>query len=285
MLLEKDVAAFLEEKYRNQKIKFIGGIWSSFAFLVGDQVFRFPKEDVEEYKTEAQLLKFIRGRISFPIPDLSVFTDQKYPYSVHKYLEGSIWSVKEIEKGEFAELARDAARFLHELHSIPMDEISAAVPTVKAKFKRHQHNKDVIYGYLKDHVPFDDFNKIYEKYQSACQQTPGDFVFCHGDFTGTNSLISEDRRLAGVIDWTTSGWAEREYEFWRFLTDDNIMAKAVIAEYEKLSGAKINFDRVMQILLMDHISVVFHLNTAERLFPFRESLMKDYIIPHLKWFI
>ena len=193
MLQKEDCQKFLGEKFPKARVKFLGGLWSSF-------VFRFPKENIKDYETESKLLDFIRDKISFKIPKTTVVRDSALPYSRHKYLEGELWDIRQLEEENLSGLARDAAKFLAELHSISPADITRATGRRKRKGLRKLVDKNTMQRLLKNYMSKAEFETVFQKYKTARMKRPGRLVFVHGDFTGSNSLINKNRRLAAVID-------------------------------------------------------------------------------------
>jgi hypothetical protein len=77
--------------------------------------------------------------------------------------------------------------------------------------------------------------------------TPGRTVLVHGDFHGDNHLWArETRRLRLVIDFETAGVGEPEFDLRCLPGDCGVeLFRAVVLHYERMSGSRLDADRIM----------------------------------------
>lgn len=277
---------FLKNIYPNKDILFVGGCWSSIAFIVDDLVIRFPKKDITDYEAEAKILPYIRDKLSFAVPDVKISNNKEFPYAHHKALIGKKWDLNEIQSisnESFDNLTKDCALFFYDLHQISTEKVKAIIPNLKSHYKRDLLTEDELWVILNQYISKQQFNSLYSKYQRAVLYVSDDLIFSHGDFSGSNSLIDDDYKLVGIFDWASCGIEEREYEFFRFWNDDNMFLDKVISYYEYFSKIKINKKRIKDIFLLDNINILYAIHTREHLFSTRESRM-DWLMKNLRIF-
>ncbi|MDR1361005.1 MAG: aminoglycoside phosphotransferase family protein [Rickettsiales bacterium] len=256
--MKKDsIKDYLKNKFPNSVVSFIGEGWTSYAFSVDNEIFRFPKYSIEWYERESQILSIVKKFVKIEIPEITIINDNGLDYSVHRPIAGKHWSLQEYEnlkKAQQDNFANDCANFLYDLHRIPLDEFKYLKPKpypAKPKFRE----KEEIYPLLLRHIPQDVMDKIYNKYRIVCEKFVPDIVFLHKDFEGKNSVVNNEYRLSGVFDFGNSDLGDRTREFAflynpeypKFLTD-------LLIAYEKVSGIKINIEDVKNYMFRSIIN-------------------------------
>lgn len=267
---------FLKNIYPGCQIDFVGGCWSSVAFVVSDTVIRFPKNGMAPYEKEAKLLPFIKSKITYQIPEVKINQKSEFPFAYHQMIKGNKWTLaglSDVDAEKIKKLAGDCALFFSQIHRIPVSEIRQIIPDIKSHHQPRVIPKDELWNISSPYLSAQAFDKIYSAYSQAAAYRTTDLVFSHGDFSGSNSLIDQEYNLIGVFDWASAGIEEREYEFIRFCGDDDVFLKLVIHHYEELTGIKININRVKEISLLDLINIFYAVHTREYLFSTRESRM------------
>ncbi|HNY25599.1 MAG TPA: aminoglycoside phosphotransferase family protein [Alphaproteobacteria bacterium] len=255
--LKEDVITYLTEKFTDSNVLFIGEGWTSLAFLIDDNIFRFPKYSIEWYLREVEILSVVKKYIKIQIPDIKIITDGNYCYSVHKSILGHHWSLDEytsLESNLKRNFVTDCANFLFDLHSIPLSEfknIRSKPCLIPPKFRQ----KDEIYPLLLTYIPLEILNIIYDKYRIACDKCVPDPVFLHKDFEGKNSVVNEDYRLTGIFDFGNSDIGDRTREF-AFLYNPEYpeFLNDLLIYYNKISGTQIKLQDVQNYMLRSIIN-------------------------------
>lgn len=275
---------FLRNRYPAKNVLFVGGCWSSIAFMVDDIIVRFPKKDMKDYESEAKILPYLKDKLSFAVPDVKIDNNQEHPYAYHKALVGKKWDLNEIQSighEKFDKLAKDCALLFYQLHQIPIKQVKAIIPDIKSHYKRELISEAELRTILNPYISKPQFDSLYSKYRKAVLYISDDLIFSHGDFSGSNSLLDDQNNLIGVFDWASCGIEEREYEFFRFWTEDNVFLNKVIDYYEDFSKVKINKKRIKDLFLLDNINILYAIHTREHLFSTRNSRM-DWLLRNLK---
>jgi len=271
-LNKEDLQRFLSERFPDSAIRFIGEGWSSVAFQADDKIIRFPRTTLREYIKERDICDFIRQRISFQIPDISIAEDAEYPYAVHRAVPGEPYSSKYRRGLDAAArdlLAADYAKFLAELHAIDAKEIAGKVPMSRPEvcypdFSYPKFGK--IAPFLTPYFSNDKLRTLQDIYERAIGAKTEDFVLCHRDVSGRNSTLDKNNRLAGVFDWGFAGIYERAQEFVQ-LTDFKQVEflDQILREYRNITGVEIDKGRVMDLCAVDALRAAYERNTAEHL--------------------
>lgn len=247
---------FLEKKFPGNTAKCVGAGTDSTAYKVGTKICRFPHRDPDIYRVEATLCDFIRPNISLRIPSIDVVTDGEYTFAVHEMITGGKWSWHRFswQPRRQRNLIRSYARFLAQLHSVDVDGLQRAAPS------------------LKEHIPYCDFDEIAD--YMARFMTPGmlqrfrknyeriigapldkrDIVFIHMGLKGANSVVADDGTLCGVFDFCNGGVYERGRDFvLTYLGRNRKMFRGVLREYGRLTGRAPSADRVIDLAMIEFL--------------------------------
>lgn len=256
MQIERDKTVlyrFLTRRFKNASIKLFGEGWTSIAFAVDGRVLRFPKrmDILKRYDREIQILNLLRPMTDTPIPAPKMVLDDLYPYVVHEIIPGRHWSLAEFEKMDKTtqdNLAADCAGFLYQIHCI---DLGVAKPIVTQTKIAHTPSEPVprekILGLMSDYLSPDQINQIYDQYLDTrpmlAQMT--DYCVLHLDFSGTNSILDENGRLAGVFDFVNANIKDRAMEFRYFYRPAcSTFLNRVLDAYERLTGIRIDINRI-----------------------------------------
>ena len=286
-LNKNTLSDFLKTTFPGSKVKFIEEGWGSIAFVVDDNIVRFPKEGIGDYEKEKLLTNYVREYVDVSLPKIQIFENSLYKYAMHKMLEGNSWNVENIcslpaNRKEL--FIKDCATFLAKIHSIDISAIKKLSPTLEYKPAENIPFEGVE-PYICHSFSNDDLSRLKRQYESAYKEEIEDIVFSHRDFSGSNSLIDDNYKLTGVFDWGNSNLSERAYEFHRLYNPDYIgFLEQLLNEYSKLSNATVNIDRVKNISLMDTITSAYWVNVCEDMAKMKDKEMK-WIIKKLRWFL
>ena len=275
---------FLKDRFPDADISFFGEGWTSLAFLIDRKILRFPKKEsvLKRYEREIRILDLLRPFTDTPIPAPRMVTDGPFCYVEHECLPGKYWGFAEFESLPASTqdvLASDCAAFLYQVHSVNFDLAKRVIVETKiGPTPVDPVPKDVILGILGDRIPKDTFDAIYDKYLDVVDLPPGtDYCVCHNDFKGTNTVIDDRHRLCGVFDFVNANISERAAEFKYFYNPKYpTFLEKMLWAYEKISGIRIDIDRIKALCLRDTFNGMRNLG-APHLESIRESALKTRV--------
>ncbi|WP_342529350.1 aminoglycoside phosphotransferase family protein [Lysinibacillus sp. FSL R5-0849] len=191
-------------------------------------VFRFPKYKIgiNQLIRETEILKYIKGTISTPIPNPiyqsfeelepgKVFTGYHLIDGVPLWKE-SLIGVKRVDlvKG----LAKQLVSFLVELHSISGEKASR---DLKLKVRNPHEEMYNLYNKIRNKLfPFmrkdaqQEISQSFETFLNGKAFSNLDITLIHGDFGASNILWDpETSMISGIIDFGGSGLGDPAYDF------------------------------------------------------------------------
>ncbi|MCL2017543.1 MAG: aminoglycoside phosphotransferase family protein [Alphaproteobacteria bacterium] len=251
------VEKFLKSRFAPITPEFIGEGWFSIAFRIGSYIVRFPKDGGTQYIHEAAVCRFIAPSLSVPVPEIQNVSDEMQ-YAIHRELKGRLWDGKTLLSMSVtgrANLAKDCAKFLSELHAIDRDAASREVPDLRYitdSGKDPEKCAAAFHGFLSP----TQIESLISKYVAANVAKHDELVISHRDFEGCNSVLDEQGRLAGVFDWGNCGLVEPAYDLSRICIYDDTpdFTMNIIAEYNRLSGRNISETKVMKQRMISYIA-------------------------------
>ena len=192
------------------------GQYNTVIIINDELVFRFPKHDesMQTLKTETAILRELQNRLSIPIP--KPIYEQWQPREIgqvfigYEMLHGEmLWgkTVRECtNKNTLQAWAKQLGTFLHELHSIPIEDFDIDLPL--------QDNVDTwkdmyaqIQGKLFEYMRPDARQQVtdhFENYFNALETYNFTPTLRHGDF-GTVNILYEGNDITGIIDFGYAG--------------------------------------------------------------------------------
>lgn len=199
------------------------------VLIVNDSlVFRFPKykNGIIQLKRETEILKYLKGIVSIPIPDPiyqsfneltpgKVFTGYKLIEGVPLWKE-SLMGIKNVElvKG----LAANLVSFLIEIHSVSEEKASQNLKLKVGNPHEEMNNlyervQNKLFPYIKKDAQ-KEISHSFETFLSGKAFSNLDITLIHGDFGASNILWNpESSRISGVIDFGSSGLGDAAYDF------------------------------------------------------------------------
>jgi aminoglycoside 2''-phosphotransferase len=187
--------------------------------LDNQTVFRFPKKRDSKLllKGEIGLLRILTERLSIAVPNYH-FVSKDYTCTAYSMIEGielNRRNFSKLSEGQQHQLARQMAKFLSELHSVNLNDIShfKVRERYTAKELRVLH-KDAEKK-LRSVLPAKDWGALEEYFFTLAEifsQTPNK-VLVHGDFSGDNMVIGCDGKLTGVIDFADRAIYDPAFDF------------------------------------------------------------------------
>ncbi len=194
-----------------KSIEEFGVGWDNVAFLVDDTfVFRFPRRKcaIPLLQREHLALPILKEHLSASIPNPSYFStgceEFPYPFVGYQIIKGKTACSCNLSSSSRVKLAKDIALFLKQLHSIPIEHVSACnlpfdelqrlnARRMISRLKTSLQNTKSL-GFVEDIACYDFIlDKVYDK--KLVQDT-----IVHGDVYARHLLI-DDSRFVGVIDF------------------------------------------------------------------------------------
>jgi len=206
-----------------RKVKLTKGNWDFYVLLVGDKyIFRFPKdkEGRTSLKREIAILKNIEDRISTAIPDYR-FIGKDYEFAGYRMIPGGadVNCIAKLGPAGRSRVAGELARFLTEMHSIPLRISRKFGLSFPAKYLPRLKRDAVKYLYPK--LFSADIAAIKSFWPEIGRITPPVKTLVHGDMSGDNYLI-RGNKLSGVIDFSDMSLNDPAVDFkkfWKFGED------------------------------------------------------------------
>lgn len=223
-ILEHSLAGF-----KVDEIKLIGNGNDSFAYEVNSNIiFKFPKHEKANANLikEAQILRFLEGKLSLPIPkalyECASNNLSNYYFIGLSKIKGVSLNKKifnELSVIEKDELARQMAEFLKQLHhQIYAEYKEDNIVKFKADYLKL---KDLIYDRL-DSSSREKIDTMYKKLfanQDFLNQRNG---LIHNDFSCGNILFdTESRKISGIIDFGDSCVSDIDNDFYCLLEESD----------------------------------------------------------------
>lgn len=199
------------------------------VFIVNDSlVFRFPKyqNGIIQLRRETEILKYIKGVVSTPIPNpIYQYFDKLEPGKVftgYSLIDGvPLWKKTltglknfELVKG----LATQLVSFLVELHSISEEKASRDLKLKvrnphEEMYNLHEKIQGKLFPYIRKDVQ-KDISHSFETFLKGEVFSDLDITLIHGDFGASNILWNpETSRISGIVDFGGSGLGDPAYDF------------------------------------------------------------------------
>jgi aminoglycoside phosphotransferase (APT) family kinase protein len=216
------------------------GGWDSVAFDIGDAwIFKVPRHALAEVglRREASLLAMLRGRVSLPIPDMTLHEGPPV-FSAHPKLVGV-----QVPPDVYAGLAEDVrdrladslGRFFTDLHAIPTD---TAIAAGAQPVQPWMHPSDIARLAL-PLLPQALHRKAQAALDAYARLPPDPFGDIYGFFDGhvwNMAFDAEQGVLTGIYDFADSGIGplHREFVYPSLVSPD--LTRRVMAAYARHAG-------------------------------------------------
>ena len=243
--------------YPNEPIKFLSEGGMSFAFEVGGNIVRIPKNEYATigYKIEEKVLIYLQNKIkSVEIPNVKI-VEEPFFYTIHKKLEGFYWDgnmyVQKTEK-EKDLLANDCAIFFSELHSSDINKIDVKLREIRPI----EHNME---NYLSQDFSANEIDKIVKF--TDILYTLQDKCLIHNDFYYDNFFIDNNFRLKCVIDFANGGYFNYNFDFRKIVSyeeGERDFWERIVKFYEKITNRKIDVEIIKVIDIHNYISFLVY---------------------------
>ncbi|MDR1917852.1 MAG: aminoglycoside phosphotransferase family protein [Christensenellaceae bacterium] len=241
-------------QFPNSNITAIKNGWTNFVFLAeaedGKFVFRFPRTKFFEAAMlkEFTATKFIADRIATPtaIQELR-FCGQK-PYTVHKYIDGEMLSVVELNQN-IAEQIADYLLSLKKIKYYPQQ--FARLSSFLIHLARATKNKDYDYETFVELVKLENTNEL---------------VLCHGDFNAGNVLIYGGK-ISAVLDYAFATISTPMADLARMCNRLPPIADMLIDAYQTKSGQVVDKKSLNKLIAMWNYIDSNYINYMRRYHP------------------
>jgi len=282
MLERKNIDDFLAVEFSGSHPEFVNEGWTSFAFLLNGNIIRIPRntEYIKEYELDAAICRFVRPFVDVQIPEIKV-VHRRIPYAVHREIKGRTWDkdyALSLSNRAQDILAADCAKFLAQCHAIDCSSMQKEVSSLRFEADDGldlEKCAEAFHGFLSRSK----IEKLISKYADASKKKQEEYVFCHRDFSGHNSVLDGNGRLCGVFDFGGAGFAVPEYDFIRLYNlDVPSFFNKITLEYQSISGRKIIEETVLEQCLLSNVAAAYWLNEDVCLAPIREQEMNEWVI-------
>jgi len=231
-------------QFKDAEVTLLGQGQNAVTFEVnGEYIFRFPfrlTASVEsQADVQARILQSLEGKIDVEIPRIE-YQGEDPVYSGYRKIEGEVFnkdSLAHLQEAEKIQVGKDMAHFLHQMHTVSLADAETAGYTRKpfmTEVKRKETAEFI-------HSEFSDektraFLLQMLKQSEEFEATPQKEVALHGDLDlGNMFLDPKTKRLKGVIDFGDA-IGDIHRDFFYAPIRDKVMGKAMVEEYERLSG-------------------------------------------------
>jgi Phosphotransferase enzyme family len=216
------------------------GGWDSVAFDIGDAwIFKVPRHALAEarLRREASLLAMLRGRVSLPIPDMTLHEGPPV-FSAHPKLAGG-QVPPEVYAGLTEEardrLAESLGRFFADLHAVPT---ATAIAAGAGEIQRWLPPSDIA-GLALPLLPLGLRPKAQAALDAYARLPPDPFGNIYGFFDGHGwnmAFDAEGGRLTGIYDFADSGIGplHREFVYPSLVSPD--LTRHVLTAYARHAG-------------------------------------------------
>ena len=200
---------------------------SDVMVVNGELVFRFPKYPhvLERLKTETAILRGIQRRLPLAVP-APVYGNLEHgalgqAFVGYRMIRGEpLWrdTFRGLDRQEVVpRLAGQVAAFLSTLHSVPVEELPACELSLHDTYEEsadiYARIREKLYGYMRPDARAW-AAQHFESFLNDARNFQYEPVLKHGDFGPSNILFDRaEQRIAGVIDFGSSGLGDPAYDF------------------------------------------------------------------------
>ena len=190
-------------------LRLAGEGWDNSVWVTpGGVAFRFPRRAIAlpGVRREIAVLPWLSGQLSAPIPDArwvgAPTARFPWPWFGSQLIVGRELPDADLPAGKRGGLAHELGRFLATLHGLDGARTSGLPvdPNARADMSVRIPRTRTVIAAVAEHWPA---APRAEAILAAAEHLApsAERVLCHGDLHNRHLLISETRRLSGVIDW------------------------------------------------------------------------------------
>lgn len=199
---------------KNIKIKEDGFISRGFVINNGELVFKFPRKNDVEYKTEIENLNYINSLNLGVKLQRVAFSSQTNEYlGIYGVLGNSLEEI-DLNEDQLKDVGRQLGVFLKKLHNVKNYEGKPC--RLNDEIKAWQQRVESVKDFIKETFSLDEQeiinNLMFDYLPKKLNQLGENLVFSHGDL-GDGNIFIESTGNVGVIDFNESGCLDEAGDF------------------------------------------------------------------------
>ena len=220
--------------------------WTNITIDVQGQkhnyIFRFPRNYffAQTMIRDCIFCNFIQGKTSFKTPQMTLKKHaENKPFSVHKKITGKPLTqiMNHLTHHQKKEIAKGIAKFLKELHSIPVKSFPNEI---------YMTLNDFLTGLASVHEG--NYNFKHHHILKKIEET-SELCIVHGDFNPGNILIDENHNVAGIIDFAFASVSDPNTDIGRFWgRSDHEFGEIVMSFYEQETSSSCDKQKIMDTI-------------------------------------
>jgi hypothetical protein len=253
----KDLTFVKKILARDLKIKTLTSLChdacNTYAYDInGDTIVKFPTKEKQYQKLlmENKLLNAMRGKTCVVIPNTK-FIGKEYIYSVHKKIIGDRieqLDLSALSRPVRARFARDIAEFLYDCHGQTSKIMNEIYVPYWDRFAKYAKPSEMVAQVLGDKRFAADEKKFIKDFYKKFVLSNDNAImrFSHFDVMPKNIAFDYSRGcIAGIYDFGDSGYGDIHHDFSQVSLWYNFdTLKQILSEYEKLSGLKLDAQKI-----------------------------------------
>jgi aminoglycoside phosphotransferase (APT) family kinase protein len=175
----------------------------------------------EHCAAEAESLHLVRRYTTIPIPQVidRVASPQWGHFLLMTEIRGQLFTelMGSMTEKDLDLVAAQLSDWMSQLRSIPSPDGRSICAPGNAPLMIHRYSEDPI-GPFCDAHEFHTFlvHEMHPDIKTAYERArakPYEICFSHADLKNHNIIMSDQRHIAGIIDWETAGWYPSYWEF------------------------------------------------------------------------
>ena len=262
-----NLADFLYNSFPNCKISYLAEGDDSIAYMVGEDIFRFPKQPFgyKKYIFESKLTQFLKSECLLNVGVPEIFTNQANGiyYSQHRALKGHKWNfqtISSMSQKQRQSFIYSIVDVLLNLAKTNISKLQKAVPELCIKSTVDITLNTDHLDYLANFFTPNEIQTIQTRYYSAKNnlKTESQKVLLHNDFTGNNVLIdTSSGQITGIIDWCNSMIGSPLIDFCKLYNPvHNDLLVDLLSEYNFRAKTNIKIDQINELEIFNLTNVI-----------------------------
>lgn len=214
------------------------------------------------------LINFIRDKIKFELPNITIVENNRHSYSIHKKLHGKEWHIGLIDKASTKQknaFIKSVATFMADLHQVNVKQAIKKCPSLKEKQWPLRTLDDMLIGFKKYFFD-EEIKELHTEYTRIIyRKRSAPLTLLHGDFGSGNCRLNTTAALKCVFDFGNAVLGEPELDLiWLYQPKNPNISVRIIKEYEKLTGIKLDIKRINELRFANSINSLIRLSAETR---------------------
>lgn len=258
---------FLYNSFPNCKISYLAEGNDSIAYMVGEDIFRFPKQPsgYKNYIFESKLTQFLKSEclLNVGVPEIFINQANSIYYSQHRALKGHKWNfqtINSMSQKQRQSFIYSIVDVLLNLAKTNISKLQKAVPELCIKSTVDITLNTDHLDYLANFFTPNEIQTIQTRYYSAKNnlKTESQKVLLHNDFTGNNVLIdTSSGQITGIIDWCNSMIGSPLIDFCKLYNPvHNDLLVDLLSEYNFRAKTNIKIDQINELEIFNLTNVI-----------------------------